>query len=98
MTLAQAILLIPPGVHLRCGRELNETTGSVFGSACLFVETRPIVSITTDETDFVSFELLLVNMIVRRYGTDLQIIEARTALDQQALCRDQEASPKIRET
>ncbi len=39
MTLAQAILLIPPGMHLKCGCEHNPETGLVFGSASLFAET-----------------------------------------------------------
>jgi hypothetical protein len=38
MTLAQAILLIPPGVHLKCGCEQNPETGAAFGSAVLFAE------------------------------------------------------------
>jgi hypothetical protein len=101
MTLVQAILLIPPGFHLQCGREVNPETGTVFGSACLFAEPpedgwtelhhpadrfrdKTIASITTGETDFEAFELLLVNMIVQRYGTDQQKDDARAALDQRA--------------
>jgi hypothetical protein len=38
MTLAQAILLIPPGVYLKCGCEQNPETGAAFGSAALFAE------------------------------------------------------------
>jgi hypothetical protein len=38
MTLAQAILLLPPGVYLKCGCEQNPETGAAFGSAALFAE------------------------------------------------------------
>ena len=38
MKLAQALLLIPPGTHLKCGCERNPETGEVFGAACLFAE------------------------------------------------------------
>jgi hypothetical protein len=101
MTLAQAILLLPPGTHLRCGCEQNPETGEAFGSATLFAEPpedgwpdpqhpadtfldRVIASISTDETDFEAFEHLVVLMIVQRYGTDRQRIEAREKLDRQA--------------
>jgi hypothetical protein len=39
MKLAQALLLIPPGTHLRCGCERDPETGETFGSAALFEET-----------------------------------------------------------
>lgn len=38
MKLAQALLLIPPGTHLKCGCEKNPETDEVFGSAGLFAE------------------------------------------------------------
>jgi len=115
MTLAQALLLIPPGFHLQCGCEKNPETGTVFGSACLLAEPpeegwpdsrhpadtfldKPITSISTEETDFEAFELLLVNMIVQRYGTDRQKIEARAKLDQRALRRDQESPKEAKES
>lgn len=99
MTLAQAILLIPPGVYLKCGCE--QSADEVFGTAALFAETpedgwpnprhpadkfldQVIVSVSTDETDFEAFENLTVLMIVERYGSDRQKAEARKKLDRQA--------------
>ncbi len=38
MRFAQALLLIPPGAHLRCGCEQNPETGEVFGSAGIYAE------------------------------------------------------------
>jgi len=43
-----------------------------------------IVSISSDETDFEAFELLLVNMIVERYGSKRQQDEAMAKLDKMA--------------
>jgi len=101
MTLAQALLLIPPGTHLKCRCEQNPETGEAFGTANLFAEPpedgwpdprhpadkfldQVIASISTDEIDFEAFEHLTVLMIVDRYGTDRQRVEAREKLDQQA--------------
>ncbi len=108
MKLAQAILLIPPGTHLKCGCEENPETGSVFGSACLYEEPpedgwpdpphpaskfldRAITSITTNETDYKSFECLVVHMIVDRYGTVLQRHEAKAQLDRHTRQRMRQA-------
>lgn len=39
MTLAQAILLLPPGVYLKCGCERSREDDGAFGAAVLFAET-----------------------------------------------------------
>lgn len=102
MKLAQALLLIPPGMYLRCGCEQNPETGEVFGSAVLYAEPpedgwpdlqhpadkfedQALVAISTDEVDFEAFEALTVLMIVERYGTDRQRLEAREQLDKRRL-------------
>src|SRR5947208_13082664 len=102
MTLAQALLLVPPGHHVRCGCEKNPETGTVFGSAALFAEPpedgwpdarhpadtflfRVITSVSTNEDDAESFELLAVLMIVSRFGTDRQKAEARAKLEQRSV-------------
>jgi len=113
MKLAQAILLIPPGTHLKCGCEQNPETGNVFGSACLFAEVpedgwpdprhpadkfldRVIVGISTNETDFEAFERLVVHMIVKRYGTDRQRLEAQEQLDRRGQPKEHVSSAAVK--
>lgn len=108
MKLSQALLLIPPGTHLKCGCERSLETGDAFGSAILFAEPpeggwpdshhsvakfsdRTIAGISTDETDHEAFEHLVVHMIVKRYGTDRQRLEAQEQLDR----RTQSAMPYV---
>lgn len=43
-----------------------------------------VVSISTDETNFEGFDLLVINMIVKQFGTERQKTEAITKLEQRA--------------
>lgn len=113
MKLSQAILLVPPGYYLKCGREKNE--GIEFPSACLFQECpdegwenprhdadryadKVLVGVTADETDYESFERLVVAMIVERFGTNRQKDEIRAALDNKSTMVSDDVAQRTRDS
>jgi hypothetical protein len=85
VTLAESLLLIPAGAYLQFGCDSDPEDGSVHGIACLYVKGDATEAITTKETDPTLFELLVVNMIVDRFGTAAQKSEARERLGRHAL-------------